>query len=634
MKSGLKKLLCLLLCLCFISVFIPAPTVSEADALTISIDSVNGSQWTTGSSTVWTSGSWTAQYWVVLKASKVSYNVYKVTEIYGMGVKSVSLSGTGADVIICVHNQHADFAKASAVAVGDVLSLYNINLTMGTSTGGYARLSSSYGITLSQGSKLNIDHGDKLIENIGFGTTAASLKTNITEATSSIAVSNKNGAAVANDAPVGTGYTVKVGNGSEYKLVVAGDVNGDAEITSSDYLAVMGHVNGTNTLTGVNFMAADSDRSGSVSPTDYVEVMTFIQGVADMSVSKVPTMTKTEPGVITKPVLTLNYHSALFKASEVAGTHSNTIISDGKLTLASGATSGTFTTATQNIGAFRTMLMSWNAQTKGGKISMAVSYELTNGAWSGYLNWGTWSSAAGVSGSYNNSNTYGSVDIDTLTVSSGYTTTGNIKLRCSLTRVNGNAPLVDNFAVSTPQMAKKLDTSMFNVPTAYQNNVPCRSQLAAENGSIGNIICSPTSTAMALEHMGTKVTSLTAAKAMYDNVWGAYGNWSFACAYAGEQGYVAYLDCYDVEMMKVALSQGCVIGCSTMLTSSGHIVLLSGYKVVNGVEYFVCNDPNISGTSTSRTDYTVEYFESKWLKSSFNNLGVVYVFQKVHDLNS
>ncbi len=632
MKTGMKKLICLILCLCFIGVLLPAPMVGNADALAINIESVNGSQWTTGGSTVWTTGTWTAQYWVVLKASKQAYNVYKVTQIYGIGVKSVTVSGT--DVILCVHNQHADFDKASKIAVGDVISLYNITLATGACSGGYARVSSSYGLTLSEGSTLVINRSEKKLENIGYGTTAATLKTNITEATSSIVVADKDGNAVADELPVGTGYTVQAGSSDKYTLVVSGDVNGDAAITSSDYLATMGHVNGNAELGGVWALAADADRSNSISSTDYISVFSYLQGVSNMSVPKVTTMSKTEPGVITKPVLTLNYHSATFKASEVDGTHNNTIISGGKLTLASGATSGYFTTGTQNIGAFRNMFMSWNAQTNGGKISMAVSYELTNGVWSGYLNWGTWSSASGVSGSNYNSNTYGNVDIDILTVSSGYTTTGNIKLRCTLTRVNGNAPLVDNFSVATPTMAKKQTVNTSALPTAFQNDIACRSQLASENGSIGNIICSPTSTAMAIEHMGTKVTSLTAAKAMYDNDWGAYGNWSFACAYAGEHGYVAYLDCYDVDMMKYALSQGCVIGCSTMLTSSGHIVLMSGYKVVNGVEYFVCNDPNISGTSTSRTDYTVEYFTSKWLKSNYNNLGVVYVFQKVHDLNS
>ncbi len=631
MKRSIKKFLSLFLCLCFLTAVLVPNTVTKADALTFAIDDVDGSQWSTGASTVWTTGTFTAQYWVVLKASKVSYNVYKVTQIYGVGVKSVAVSGT--DILVCVHSANAGFDNASKVAIGDTLSLYNITLRTKECNGGYVRVSSSYGITLSVGSTLGIDHASKRLTNVGYGTTAAALKTHITEATADITVKNTSGTVIADTAPLGTGYTVKTGTSAAYTVVVPSDVDGNANISGSDYLALQAHLCNVNALTGVKLAAADSNNDGNVTAADTLDLATVIKGGKDMEIKPLQSVAKTEPPVIEREKLTLNYHSRSFKASETAGTHSNTVISNGKLTLASGATSGYFTTNTVNIGTFKTMLMSWNAQTNGGKVSMSVSYEVNGGTWSGYLNWGTWSSASGVSGSKNNSNAYGSVDIDILSVASGYTTTGNIKIRCTITAVNGKVPVVDGFAVATPTMAKQQTVTTSSFPSAFQNNIANRSQMAAENGSIGNIICSPTSTAMAVEHMGTKVTSLTAARAMYDNVWGAYGNWSFACAYAGEHGYVAYLDFYDVNMMKYALSQGCVIGCSTNLTSSGHIVLMSGYKVVNGVEYFVCNDPNISGTSTNRTDYTVSYFSSVWQKSSYNNLGVVYVFQKVHDLN-
>ncbi len=632
MKRNIKKFVSLFLCLCFLAVVLVPNTVTKADALTFAIDDVDGSQWSTGASTVWTTGTFTAQYWVVLKASKVSYNVYKVTQIYGVGVKSVAVSGT--DILVCVHSANAGFENASKVAVGDTLSLYNMTLRTKECNGGYVRVSSSYGITLSVGSTLGIDHSSKRLTNVGFGTTAGVLKTHITEATSTITVANAVGSAVADAAVLGTGYTVKTSSSASYSIVVSGDVDGNANVSSSDYLALQAHLSTVNVLEGVKFAAADSNNDGNVTSADTLDLASVIKKSKNMEVAALESVTKTEPPVIEREPITLNYHSRSFKASETAGTHNNTVISNGKLTLASGATTGYFTTNTVNIGSFKTMLMSWNAQTNGGKVSMSVSFEVSGGTWSGYLNWGTWSSASGVSGSKNNSNTYGNVDIDILSVNSGYTATGNIKIRCTITAVNGKVPVVDGFAVATPTMAKQQTVSASSYPSAFQNNVANRSQMAAENGSIGNIICSPTSTAMALEHLGTKVTSLTAAYAMYDNVWGAYGNWSFSCAYAGEKGYVAYLDFYDVDMMKYALSQGCVIGCSTMLTSSGHIVLMTGYKVVNGVEYFVCNDPNISGTSTARTDYTVDYFTSKWLKSSYNNLGVVYVFQGVHDLNN
>jgi len=355
---------------------------------------------------------------------------------------------------------------------------------------------------------------------------------------------------------------------------------------------------------------------------------------------------KTEPGPIgtPPPVSNLNYHSKTFKLSETVGTHSDTVISNGKLTLAAGKTTGTFTTNDINIGAFNTMLGSWNAQTNGGRVSMAVQFELSGGTWStSYYSWGTWSSVAGVSGCSNLTGTHGKMDTDTLTVNSGYTATGKIRIKLTLTSGTG-VPVVDNFTVATPQLAKQNTVNTADLPGSVLHNVTMRSQVDPANGSIGSVICSPTTTAMALSWLGTNVTSLAAANAMYDNNWKAYGNWSFAAAYAGEKGYVAYVDYYDVNMIKYALSKGCVIGCSTTLTSSrsGHLVLVVGYKVVSGVEYFVVNDPNVSySANPPRKDYKVSEFTTSYLSGgpgfylhAGGTLGVVYVFQGVHDLNN
>lgn len=327
--------------------------------------------------------------------------------------------------------------------------------------------------------------------------------------------------------------------------------------------------------------------------------------------------------------VTMNYHSKTFWLDQTAGTHSGTVMSGGKLTLASGSTSGTFTSGVINIGSFNYMVASWNAQTNGGKVNVAVQYEVTGGTWSAWFSWGNWSSTRGVSGSTDSSATHGSISVDTLEVSSSYTTTGNIKFRVTLTNTNG-IPVVSNVSVATPQMAAQ--STVGSYPSYHLNNVPMRSQLASANGSIGNIICSPTSTAMALEYMGTYVSSLTAAYDMYDNNWGAYGNWSFAAAYAGEKGYTAFIDFYDVAMVKYALSQGVVLGCSTRLTDAGHIVLITGYDEAN--DQFIVNDPNVSESNAVVTRYTTSYFTARWLKSTTNNLGLVYVFQKDRDLQS
>ncbi len=327
--------------------------------------------------------------------------------------------------------------------------------------------------------------------------------------------------------------------------------------------------------------------------------------------------------------VTMNYHAKTFWLDSVSGTHSGTVMSGGKLTLASGSTSGTFTSNALNIGSFNYMVASWNAVTNGGKVSLAMQFEMTNGSWSGWYSWGTWSSTRGVSGSSDLNGTHATMSVDTLTVNSGYTATGNIKFRVTITKTNGT-PVVSNVSFATPQMAKQ--STVGSYPSYYLNDVPMRSQLMSAYGSVGNIICSPTSTSMALEHLGTKLDTLKVAYDMYDNSWGAYGNWSFAAAYAGEYGYTAFIDFYDVAMVKYALSQGVVLGCSTRLTSSGHIVLITGYDEAN--DQFIVNDPNVSEYAIKVTRYSVSYFTSVWLKSETNNLGLVYVFQGPRDMQA
>ena len=140
-------------------------------------------------------------------------------------------------------------------------------------------------------------------------------------------------------------------------------------------------------------------------------------------------------------------------------------------------------------------------------------------------------------------------------------------------------------------------------------------------------MCSATTVAMALEYLGEKITTVEAGKGTWDKEFSGYGNWLFAVATASSYGYYAFCDFYDEDMMKYALSKGYSIGCSTYLTDSGHIVLVVGYEVVDGVEYYIVNDPNVKSASPSVTKYTCEYFNSVWLKNEYNSLGVVYVFQ-------
>ncbi len=323
----------------------------------------------------------------------------------------------------------------------------------------------------------------------------------------------------------------------------------------------------------------------------------------------------------------LRYHTKTYTFDSLKGEHENTVIENGVLKLKELQSSGSFV-CKLDIGSFDTILASWSANTHKGKVELAVSFEVEGGEWSDYLSWGPWSSKEGVSASVSNkcSKGLGKIGIDILTVDKGHTATGNIKVKLSL-RYGSKSPEVRDFSLTTPQMEKQQTVDTAALPESFLNDVPMRSQLAPENGSDGNRICSPTTAVMALEYMGTKLDTMTAAKGIYDNGWQAYGNWSFAVAYTAEKGYTAYVDLYDREMMKYALSQGCTVGCSTYLTASGHLVLVVGYTVIDGVEYYIVNDPNVNAANPVRTNYTMDYFEDCWLRDNMNGYGVAYVFE-------
>ncbi len=61
---------------------------------------------------------------------------------------------------------------------------------------------------------------------------------------------------------------------------VPGDVNGDGELTVTDYIAVRLHILGLNNLEGENFKKADIDSNGLLNVTDYIAIRLMLLGLA------------------------------------------------------------------------------------------------------------------------------------------------------------------------------------------------------------------------------------------------------------------------------------------------------------------------------------------------------------------
>ncbi|MGO1972458.1 MAG: peptidase C39 family protein [Propionibacteriaceae bacterium] len=165
----------------------------------------------------------------------------------------------------------------------------------------------------------------------------------------------------------------------------------------------------------------------------------------------------------------------------------------------------------------------------------------------------------------------------------------------------------------------------------------------------GEAWCSPTSTAMVLDHLGLgPVAAVTdwvdlpdenrpqvdhAARGVFDHSFGGAGNWAFNTAYAGVCGARAYVTrLRSLAEAEVFIAAGIPLVCSVSFTKDeldgagydtrGHLLVLVGFDADGDV---VVNDPashNLSDDSAVRVTYRREQFESIWVPRSG---GTVYV---------
>ena len=88
---------------------------------------------------------------------------------------------------------------------------------------------------------------------------------------------------------ISTGDVLKVYNSKgavsfQYTVVLLGDVNGDGQIASVDYIRLKKHMSGALTLTGASLAAADLDGDGSVNTTDYIRLRRYLAGTVSLGV--------------------------------------------------------------------------------------------------------------------------------------------------------------------------------------------------------------------------------------------------------------------------------------------------------------------------------------------------------------
>ena len=315
----------------------------------------------------------------------------------------------------------------------------------------------------------------------------------------------------------------------------------------------------------------------------------------------------------------------MLTANEFEGLFDGVIFKNDGLMLTPGVKEGVFISSDIDLGgSFDMLVASWNANTAGGTVEICVSAKKEDGSYTDWYSWGVWSQIEGTAKSLSSSDGDGKLDIDTLMLKKACP--GDVRVKVTLKQTGDRSPVLYNFTLAANLekgfLSKKVQaqSAKITLPKYYQYDVP----------DIGGRICSPTSLTMVIDSLGEKNKPAETAAGVYDNGENIYGNWAFNVAYAGELGFNAYLDIYDVNAMMTALSKGTPVVCSVAIkkgqlsasgypeySTNGHLLVITGFEYIDGELWLLSNDPAQKAVSVK---YKASEFETVWR-------GVVYIVQ-------
>ena len=289
---------------------------------------------------------------------------------------------------------------------------------------------------------------------------------------------------------------------------------------------------------------------------------------------------------------------------------------------------------------FYELVGSWAAITnKTATVELLVRVKVGNN-WSKYFTYGIW--GLGKNNLYYNQNdTMAKMDTDEILVSTNNGCAFQYRIILRRNTANDDSPVLSLVAItmrmSDSNYTYDVDTSKlpdfvdYDVPKVNQNVVP----------EIGGVICSATTSTMLLKWKGEDFSKYDE----YENRYIAnlvadrghnnptYGNWVYNTAVIGAYGYDSYVrHMTSWEELKYHLATVGPIGASVkgniggVYTTGGHLLVVRGYKVVNGTTYVICNDPNINsryGNDKNGNplfvyyEFTLNDFMSFWRKTSY-----------------
>ena len=279
---------------------------------------------------------------------------------------------------------------------------------------------------------------------------------------------------------------------------------------------------------------------------------------------------------------------------------------------------GTIETDVFHIDTFEELVPSWNILIdKESLVSLYVSIGNEDGM-SHYYQMALWREKYMVSFGRQEDD-FGKVYIDTIVPK--IDTIDRFKIKIVISDSETSETAIRNFSITT----KENDTVDFDESVLTEKTIDVAPRQQMSVPLIGSRICSPTSLSMILNYYGYTDAQDIVALNVLDKGANIYGNWSFNASYPGGFGLysrVEYIN--DLEGLwgyierdiPVALSiktldKEDLIG-SNMAYSSGHLIVLVGFKQIDGVWYGVVNDPAATTDEEVPREYRLDQLLEAW----------------------
>ena len=313
--------------------------------------------------------------------------------------------------------------------------------------------------------------------------------------------------------------------------------------------------------------------------------------------------------------------------------YNNFVIKDGKLELADGIVEATYTSEPIETLGFKSLVASWAAiSSENATCELKVSC-LVNNQWSDFITYGKWGLGLKNESYDQVKNLIKLVTDEVMILNNKQATAFKYTITLSRTDETFESPKLSlvSFALEIPGHTHFIDVD--SLPKSVNHDVPKLCQLVVPG--IGNSICSATSTTMLLKYYGFNFSDKDSefehryiASIVKDYGNNIYGNWVYNTVTMGGYGLNAYVArMYSIEELLYHLAYVGPVSLSMkgQMTSNlkdyytaGHLIVVTGYKYVDGKLIILSNDPNVPDVAC---EYTEEVIKNTWRN-------IAYVIEK------